>query len=275
MAKLKTFQVCEIAKDTYAINEAGMAAMFLVVGEKRALLIDTGVGMTDLRSLIVQLTDRPYDVVLTHGHMDHVGGAAQFDQVYIHPADGAALSPVDYGAVADYVEKMIQFGATDVYDCSPQDIKRLTKMPEVKYLRDGMIFNLGGRILKVIETPGHTAGSCSLIDVRERILFSGDACNVNLLCMWESIETLLSGLRAIKAHEHEFDRNFNGHIGYAGMPMMISMPDSVLSDAIHICESILEGSAYIERGDAMGRPASVVTYGNVRICFDKDRLRNS
>ena len=44
MAKLKTFQVCEIAKDTYAINEAGMAAMFLVVGEKRALLIDTGVG---------------------------------------------------------------------------------------------------------------------------------------------------------------------------------------------------------------------------------------
>ena len=108
MAKLKTFQVCEIAKDTYAINEAGMAAMFLVVGEKRALLIDTGVGMTDLKSLIAQLTDLPYDVVLTHGHMDHAGGAAQFDQVYIHPADRAALSPIDYNAVADYVEKMIR-----------------------------------------------------------------------------------------------------------------------------------------------------------------------
>ena len=52
MAQLTTYQICEIARKTYAINEAGMAAMFLVVGAERALLIDTGVGMTDLKEVV-------------------------------------------------------------------------------------------------------------------------------------------------------------------------------------------------------------------------------
>lgn len=51
MAKLTTYQVTEIAKDTWVINEAGMTAMFLLKGTERALLIDTGVGMTDLKKL--------------------------------------------------------------------------------------------------------------------------------------------------------------------------------------------------------------------------------
>ena len=83
MAKLTTYQVTEIAKDTWVINEAGMTAMFLLKGTERALLIDTGVGMTDLKKLISWLTPLPYDVVLTHGHPDHIGGAAQFEEVYI------------------------------------------------------------------------------------------------------------------------------------------------------------------------------------------------
>ena len=72
MAKLTTYQVTEIAKDTWVINEAGMTAMFLLKGTERALLIDTGVGMTDLKKLISWLTPLPYDVVLTHGHPDHI-----------------------------------------------------------------------------------------------------------------------------------------------------------------------------------------------------------
>ena len=54
--KLTTYQVTEIAKDTWVINEAGMTAMFLLKGTERALLIDTGVGMTDLKKLISWLT---------------------------------------------------------------------------------------------------------------------------------------------------------------------------------------------------------------------------
>ena len=130
MAKLTTYQVTEIAKDTWVINEAGMTAMFLLKGTERALLIDTGVGMTDLKKLISWLTPLPYDVVLTHGHPDHIGGAAQFEEVYIHEKDEDSLKPINYDRIADYVELLGNMGAYDVYDCSPADIRRIQKMPK-------------------------------------------------------------------------------------------------------------------------------------------------
>lgn len=273
MTCLTTYQVCEIARDTYVINEAGMAAMFLVIGKKRALLIDTGVGLIDLPKLVNRLTPLPYDVVLTHGHLDHIGAASQFDTVYIHPLDAASLQPIDYDAIANYVDLLLGMGAKDVYHCTSQDIKRTSKMPKLLELKEGMCFDLGDRILEVIETPGHTAGSCSLIDHRERILFSGDACNVNLLCLEQSVQTLQQGLLKIKAHEAEFDRNFNGHVGYAGYPMTTSMPSSVLDDALHICDIILEGKEPFEdAGIVFGKKASSITYGMVKISFDPKHI---
>ena len=142
MAKLTTYQVTEIAKDTWVINEAGMTAMFLLKGTERALLIDTGVGMTDLKKLISWLTPLPYDVVLTHGHQDHIGGAAQFEEVYIHEKDEDSLKPINYDSIADYVELLGNMGAYDVYDCSPADIRRIQKMPKCLPLKEGMVFEL-------------------------------------------------------------------------------------------------------------------------------------
>lgn len=273
MAYLTTYQVCEIARDTYVINEAGMAAMFLVIGEERALLIDTGVGMTDLPALIRSLTPLPYDVVLTHGHLDHIGGAAQFSEVYVHPADAFSLQPIDYDAIAAYVDLLLEMGSKDVYHCTREDIRRVSQMPRLKALQEGMAFDLGGRTLEVIETPGHTAGSCSLIDTRERILFSGDACNVNLLCLEESVTTLKQGLMKIKVHENRFDRNFNGHVGCAGHPYTMAMPVSVLDDALQACEIIIRASQpFVDEGMVFGSKASSITYGKVKISFDPKHI---
>lgn len=77
--------IIEIAPKTYFINEFGMNAMYLIVGEKRALAIDAGSGFCDFKGIIESLTKLPYDVAITHGHPDHVGGAGQFDEIYIHP----------------------------------------------------------------------------------------------------------------------------------------------------------------------------------------------
>lgn len=74
--------VCEIAYQTYAINEYGLNAMFLIVGEEKALLIDTGTGVCDLPATLRYLTDKPVQVVLTHGHPDHAGAIGWFDEVW-------------------------------------------------------------------------------------------------------------------------------------------------------------------------------------------------
>ena len=50
-------------------------------------LLDTGIGIGDLKGLVEEITDKPYDVVLTHGHRDHTGGAGWFDIVYLNRKD--------------------------------------------------------------------------------------------------------------------------------------------------------------------------------------------
>ena len=61
--------------------------MYLVVGEEKAALIDTGMGFPGLRQLVERLTDKPVIVLNTHGHLDHIGGNDEFDCIYLHPDD--------------------------------------------------------------------------------------------------------------------------------------------------------------------------------------------
>ena len=79
--------VSEIAKDTYAINEFGLTAMYLIIGEEKALLLDTGCGVCDLKELVSELTDKPVMVALTHGHRDHAGGFGACDEIWLGEED--------------------------------------------------------------------------------------------------------------------------------------------------------------------------------------------
>ena len=78
----------EFSEGLFEIDEFDCASVFVIVGEERALVLDTGTGIGDLRWVIEhKITDKPYDVVLTHNHADHIGGAGFFDEVWIHGAD--------------------------------------------------------------------------------------------------------------------------------------------------------------------------------------------
>ena len=59
----------------------------LAIGDERALLYDTAYGLAPLHDVIRELTSKPYDVILSHGHIDHVNGAFQFDEVWLHEGD--------------------------------------------------------------------------------------------------------------------------------------------------------------------------------------------
>ena len=101
-------------------------------------------------------------VFLTHGHFDHISAVNRFlalagadIPVHLHPADtDFAFSP---------------------YNASPPDYPP-TERPGslVADLADGLTVELGGLAAKVIETPGHTPGSCCYWFESGRLLISGD-----------------------------------------------------------------------------------------------------
>ena len=55
----------------------GPVKMYLLIGNERALLIDSGYGKIDLKGIVARLTDKPVTLMLTHGHLDHASGRLQ------------------------------------------------------------------------------------------------------------------------------------------------------------------------------------------------------
>lgn len=84
---MTTYTTYEIRSGVFAIEE-GAVQMYLIVGSREALLLDTGSGAGDLRGLVRGLTALPVTVALTHGHNDHTGGAPQFGTAYAHKMTG-------------------------------------------------------------------------------------------------------------------------------------------------------------------------------------------
>ena len=79
------FEVYKPAAGVFAIYEPHQAEeviSYLIVGEKRALLFDTGMGISDIKKVVEELTKLPVVVVNSHSHDDHVGGNWQFDTIY-------------------------------------------------------------------------------------------------------------------------------------------------------------------------------------------------
>lgn len=170
--KRTDYPVQKIAEDTYMISDFGIANCYLAVGEDKALLIDCGLGIGDLKGAVQKITDKPLLVVGTHGHVDHVGGAEQFDKLYMHRADTG--KPYRF-MTAKITRKLFLVGSKQVVDKSIRQ-RDLTfgKKPEIVDIDDGFVFDLGGRKITVVHSVGHTYGSILLLDDKTKIMFAGD-----------------------------------------------------------------------------------------------------
>lgn len=250
---MKMPPVVEIAYETYLINEYGLNAMFLLVGSEKALLIDTGTGVFDLPLLVRSITDKPVRVALTHGHPDHAGAIGWFDEVYAHPGDFEMALGLSYDVRKGYAEAMVKLNPTA--PITAEDTVRFEKMPKMQPLFEGETIDLGGRKVMVYETPGHTAGGLSFLDVRERIMITGDACNMNTLLFADADGTVpqRQTLRALKDTAEKlamleplYDRNYSGHIGYGASVIYRPQPYSVNRDMAALCADLLSGA---EKGE--------------------------
>lgn len=227
----KFYTVHPIDGHTWRIADIFGDYMYLVEGNDRAALIDTGMGFSGLAQVVGSLTDKPVIVLCTHGHLDHVGANGQFEQVYIHPADEGLLR--EHGSQAYREERIPAFAAELASNAGGKVIQGLfpdsgdivrvihdlihVSQPEtLNYLQDGQTIDLGGRSLEVISVPGHTRGSVCFLDAAGRQLFSGDMlCTMGIMLSFEcstTVNEFLETMAKMKARtEGKVDHVYGGH----------------------------------------------------------------
>ena len=89
------FTVERIDADTFAISEEKHweeTHCYLLCGRERALLIDTGLGVANIRTVAEGLTFLPITVAATHAHWDHIGGHKYFAEFAVHETEKEWLS---------------------------------------------------------------------------------------------------------------------------------------------------------------------------------------
>ena len=223
----------KLNEDTYVISfMGGSQFMYLLEGEEKALLIDTGWGAGNLRTFVEKLTSKPVLVTNTHGHLDHSGGNGEWESVMMLPGC-----------------------AGDIYTCYrlPFDVSKLPYPNyEKAFVNDGDVIDLGGRTIELLDISSHSNGSLAYLDRKNGYLFVGDEL--------ESAQVLMYETEVIPGYEFVLDQKLRAH--HANMLRLKSLQGVwntllpahngtpiahfYLDDYIALVEHIYAGDAVIE-----------------------------
>lgn len=210
------YHITEIRQGIWLINENGLDAIYMIKGSRRGLVVDTGTGIADLKMTVEQYLGQPYDVVLTHGHVDHAGGISQFDKVFVHHDDIEMADHLILEDRQDYIRRMNSAGVSDADPNAVPDILKSGDKPQYCEIKTGDVFDLGDRTLKVMECPGHTAGSICLADEADNLIFTGDNLNDLELISAPAHDRMELLSRWYEAARHVLDEQQNAELCCGG-----------------------------------------------------------
>ncbi len=177
------FEVSELRGDVYRIREGApqLPCHSYLIDDEQPFLIDTGLGIGDLRGLVEDIAGRTPTVVLTHAHWDHLGAAHAFEEVYVHPRERHDDGTISLDVFADrfdhrpgiFIEEWLTAGRVlpDGFDPESYTIEPLDSS---RALCAGDRLELDGRALEVVEVPGHSPGQIALVDRTAGTCFGGD-----------------------------------------------------------------------------------------------------
>jgi glyoxylase-like metal-dependent hydrolase (beta-lactamase superfamily II) len=170
------FEVYKVAPQVFAIYEPHQAEEtigYLILGDKRALLFDTGMGISDVKKVTAELTKLPIVVLNSHTHDDHVGGNWQFETVY-----GMDTEFTRVNAKGSRADAQAEIAPDQICGELPRgfDAKTYATKPWhiTRLVDDGDKIELGNRTLEIVGTPGHTPDAICLLDRANGLLFTGD-----------------------------------------------------------------------------------------------------
>ena len=200
------------------------ANIWHVRGRDRDLVVDAGLGVASLRRILPWLFEHDPVLVLSHAHLDHMGGAHEFADVRVHAAEVSLVTQP--GPASLHGPTLLrQLGMEDGGSEPPElllnrmpdtsydpDSYALVGVPAVRSVADGDVIDLGDRQLTVLHLPGHTPGSLALLDRGAGHLFTGDVIYAEGLidtCTGSDVADYVRTMQRL--HDVDFTRVFPGH----------------------------------------------------------------
>ena len=242
------FEVYKVAPNVFAIYEPHQSEEtigYLIVGNARALLFDTGMGIGDLKALTLKLSKLPIVVLNSHTHDDHVGNNWHFDTVY-----GMDTEFTRRNAKGSKEDAQAEIAPGEICGSLPAGFDgaayRTRPWSVSKWLHDDDHIDLGGRTIEVIATAGHTPDSISLFDRASGLLFTGDTYYPGTVWLYRPETDLAAygnSVRRIAALRPEVKLVLGAH----NVPVA---PPSVLEDLANAFEKV-------QAGQVLPNPAGV------------------
>ena len=207
-------KIIKINDNTWRFEDDSVR-FFLLCGKERAALVDSGMNTPDAKKMAEDLTDLPIILINTHADPDHISGNAAFEKIYMNPAEEP-----------NYRENN----------------GKGTIIP----VKEGDAIDLGNRILRIIDIPGHTPGSIAILDEKYRVLISGDSVedgNVFMFGKYRNMDLYIESLRHLAEYDGRYDEIYAMH---GSIPVK---PDIIVK--------LIEGAEQIRKRGATGTKLSL------------------
>ena len=217
------YQIIQINHNSWRIEDSGVR-FFVLTGQDLALLIDSGRNVHTARDIAATLTNLPIMLLNTHADRDHISGNSSFSSFYMSPNEEP-----NYRSA----------GGTG------------TIIP----VSQGDTIDLGGRVLEIVDLPGHTPGSIAVIDPECRALISGDPIQDGRIFMfgkYRNLNKYVESLKALSAFDGRYDEIWPSHGSFPVSP-------SIVNELISAAESILTGNAEGKKADLFGNTITEYT----------------
>ena len=201
-------EIIKIDDTTYRIEEANVR-YFLLIGTKKALLIDSGMESDEARYIAESITKLPLELINTHSDPDHIGGNDKFDWFYMHPSEAIVYYNIFH------------------------------RKGVIRPVYEGDIIDLGNRKLEIILIPGHTPGSIGIIDSQTKALISGDSIQDGRIFMFNihrEMNSYILGLENVLKHSDKYNQIYPSHSTFPVskdlVPLLIQDAKDILSNKL-------------------------------------------
>ena len=248
------FDIEQIDADTFAISEYKHweeVHSYLLCGSQYSVLIDTGLGVENIRKIVDKITPLPIKVLTTHAHWDHIGSHKSFDYIAIHELEKGWLDtqfPLPLQAVKRNLTlkpcdfpKNFRLGDYNVFKGTVSEI-----------LHDGDLIDLGNRQIEVLHTPGHSPGHCCFYEADRGYLYSGDLVYCGCLDAFYPTTDPELFKRSIQKIQQLFVKR-------------ILPAHHKLDVPIDIISRIGEAFEQLERAEGLKRGSGIFDYGDFQI----------